>query len=177
MARLTCCNKDLMARAVNFLHLADVSFIKAADIGNLIECNLFSPWYNWKIAHLTWNSNHSLTRIFSEYSHQICWLVFHPDVGSTWIFIMLAHRNNSPRVDKSLHSDSLSWFQANQSLFLFLSDAFIFIVIGLTWPGIKPTIYHHQVLQQIYVIVNKFHFPGKTLNKSIQIKCGYSELG
>jgi hypothetical protein len=33
MARLTCCNKDLMARAVNFLHLADVSFIKAADIG------------------------------------------------------------------------------------------------------------------------------------------------
>ena len=27
------------------------------------ECNLFSPWYGWKIAHLALNNNHSLTII------------------------------------------------------------------------------------------------------------------
>ena len=36
---------------------------------------------------------------------------------------------------------------------------------------------YDQVLQQIYVIVNKFYFPGKSFNKCIQIKCGYRELG
>jgi len=27
----------------------------------LIECNLYSSWYSWKIAHLAFNNNHSLT--------------------------------------------------------------------------------------------------------------------
>ena len=26
---------------------------------HLIKCNLFSPWYSLKIAHLVWNNNHS----------------------------------------------------------------------------------------------------------------------
>jgi hypothetical protein len=38
------------------------------------------------------------------------------------IFIVLAHWNNSPRVDMSPHSDTLSRFRANQSL-LFLLNA------------------------------------------------------
>jgi len=33
-----------------------------------------------------------------------------------WIFTVLDHRNNSSRVDMSLHSDTLSWFRANPSL-------------------------------------------------------------
>ena len=33
-----------------------------------------------------------------------------------WIFIVLAHVSNSPRIDMSLHSDTLSWFRANHSL-------------------------------------------------------------
>jgi hypothetical protein len=37
----------------------------------------------------------------------------------SWIFIVLAHWNNSPRIAMSLHSDTLFWFRANQSL-LFL---------------------------------------------------------
>jgi len=41
----------------------------------------------------------------------------------SWIFIVLAHWNNSPWVDMSLHSDTLFWFRANQSLLLFLSAA------------------------------------------------------
>jgi hypothetical protein len=36
----------------------------------------------------------------------------------SWIFIVLAHWNNSPWIDSSLHSDTLFWFRANQSLFL-----------------------------------------------------------
>ena len=38
------------------------------------------------------------------------------------IFIVLAHWNNSPRIDMLPHSDTLSWFRANQSL-LFLINA------------------------------------------------------
>jgi hypothetical protein len=34
------------------------------------------------------------------------------------IFIVLVHWNNSLQVDMSLHSDTLFWFRANQSLFL-----------------------------------------------------------
>ena len=33
---------------------------------------------------------------------------------------MQTHWNNSPPVDMLLHSDTLSWFQANQSLLLIL---------------------------------------------------------
>jgi hypothetical protein len=40
-----------------------------------------------------------------------------------WIFILPAHWNNSPRVDMSLHSDTLSLFRANQSLLILLTAA------------------------------------------------------
>ena len=33
----------------------------------------------------------------------------------SWIFIVLAHWNNSLRIDISPHSDTLFWFHANQS--------------------------------------------------------------
>ena len=39
----------------------------------------------------------------------------------SWISIVLTHWNNSLRVYMSLHSDTLFWFQANQSLLLLLS--------------------------------------------------------
>jgi len=38
----------------------------------------------------------------------------------SWMFIVLAHWNNSPRIYISPHSDTLSWFRANQSLLLLL---------------------------------------------------------
>ena len=40
----------------------------------------------------------------------------------SWIFIVLAHWNNSPRVDMSFYSDTLFWFLTNQSR-LFLLNA------------------------------------------------------
>ena len=38
-------------------------------------------------------------------------------------FLVLAHWNNSPQVDMSLHSDTLLWFGANQSLLFLLNTA------------------------------------------------------
>jgi hypothetical protein len=40
-------------------------------------------------------------------------------------FIVLAHWNNSSRIDVSLHSDKLSWFRPNQSLLFLLNAACI----------------------------------------------------
>ena len=64
----------------------------------------------------------------------------------SWIFIVLAHWNNSPRIDMSLHSDTLFWFRAIQSLLLLLNDAclaetqHIPILYSLVWPdrGLNP---------------------------------------
>jgi hypothetical protein len=39
------------------------------------------------------------------------------------VFIVLAHWNNSPRVDMPLHSDTLFWFRTNQSLLFLLNAA------------------------------------------------------
>jgi hypothetical protein len=48
----------------------------------------------------------------------------------------------------SLHSDTLFWFRANQSLFFLLNAACLaekqqipILVFGLTRPGLEPTIY------------------------------------
>ena len=39
--------------------------------------------------------------------------LYHGETNTlSWIFIVLAQRNNSPRVDMSLHSDILFWYQA-----------------------------------------------------------------
>ena len=59
----------------------------------------------------------------------------------SWISIVLAHWSNRPRKDMSLHSDTLSWFRANQSLLSREATNINFIVFGLTRPGIEPRIY------------------------------------
>ena len=43
-----------------------------------------------------------------------------PDSDISWILIVLAHWNNSLRVDMSLHPDTLFRFRANQCLLLLL---------------------------------------------------------
>jgi hypothetical protein len=68
----------------------------------------------------------------------------------SWIFLVLTHWNNSPLIDMLPHSDTLSWFQANQSLLFFLNTACLAekqqipILQSLVSPdqGSKPTIYH-----------------------------------
>ena len=42
---------------------------------HFIECNLFSPWYIWKIAHLVLNNNQKLI-YYTEYMYiPVCYLV------------------------------------------------------------------------------------------------------
>ena len=41
---------------------ARVRLISSVHYYHLIKCNLFWPWYNWSIAHLTLDNNHSLHR-------------------------------------------------------------------------------------------------------------------
>ena len=58
-----------------------------------------------------------------------------------WMFIDLSQWNNSPRVDTSIHSDTLFWFRANQSLHVLLSAACLAekqYVLGLTRSGSLP---------------------------------------
>ena len=43
----------------------------------------------------------------------------------SWIFIVLTHWNNSPRIDMSPHSDTLSRFRANQSSLVLLNAAYL----------------------------------------------------
>ena len=70
----------------------------------------------------------------------------------SWIFIVLAHWSNSPPIDMSPHSDTLSWFWANQSL-LFLLNATclagkqqIPILYSLVWPDqcLNPYLPHSR---------------------------------
>ena len=64
-----------------------------------------------------------------------------------WFVVALAHWNNSPCINMSHHSDTLSWFLANQSLLFILNDACLatntnFTVFVLTQPEFETTIYH-----------------------------------
>jgi hypothetical protein len=52
---------------------------------------------------------------------------------------VLVHWNNSPRVDMLLHSDTLFWFRAIQSLLFLLNTNLL--LFGLTQPELDPTIY------------------------------------
>jgi hypothetical protein len=65
--------------------------------------------------------------------------------STRWVFfIVLAYWNNSPQIDMSLHSDSLFWLWANQSLILLLNAAcltkkqqILISVFGLTRPAFE----------------------------------------
>jgi hypothetical protein len=58
----------------------------------------------------------------------------------SWNFIVLTHWNNNPLIDSSRHSDTLSRFWANH----YLPFLRLFLVFGLTWSGLNPTIYCSQ---------------------------------
>ena len=59
---------------------------------------------------------------------------------SEFDFIVLAHWNNNPRVDMSLHSDTLFWFRVNQSWLFLLNDVCLVekqqipMLKSLVWP-------------------------------------------
>jgi hypothetical protein len=64
-----CCFSEL-AQQIPIIH---VGLLQRWHHYHLIECNLFSPWYGWDIAHLALSNNHSLT---------LCWYI-----SRCWYFI------------------------------------------------------------------------------------------
>jgi hypothetical protein len=55
------------------------------------------------------------------------------DKHTELIFKVLAHWNNSPRLDMSLHSATLFWYPANQSLILLLNAAYWMLRPLICW--------------------------------------------
>ena len=103
-----------------------------------------------------------------------------------WIFIVLAYWSNCQRIDMSFHSDTLSWFRANQTLLLLLNQVNavclaekqqIPILQSLVWPnqGSNPRsttlrleeniLYNyglHEKLISIIIKLRKGYFPPRS---------------
>ena len=101
--------------------------------------------------------------------------------------IVLFHRNKSPRVDKFLYLNTLSWFWTNTfaltppCCILSREAANIqFIVLSLTRPGLKPTIYHTHSKPRLNSYTNiedltlwkNFLIPGSNFLALIFVACG-----
>ena len=86
----------------------------------------------------------------------------------------------------SLHSDTLFWFRANQSV-LFLLNAVLseeaththLIVFGMTRPGLEPMIYHtrgehanHYATDAVFVVTEKLIKFRKFVSKQYTILGG-----
>ena len=76
----------------------------------------------------------------------------------SWIIIVLVHWNNSPWIDMLPHSDTISWFRANQCL-LFQLNAACLMEKQLTRLGFEPMIYrtrdehnNHYTTDEVYFI-------------------------
>ena len=85
----------------------------------------------WVSEWLLFNAKWAIFRLYHGHGenklHSMKWWWCSLCSRSTcWVgFFFIAHWKNSPRVDMSLHSDTLSWFRAKQSLLLLLNVAWI----------------------------------------------------
>ena len=62
------------------IQLSVLVYYYKADI--IIEYNLFSPWYSWKIAELALNNNHSFTLLYI--THRLAGVM---TIGWLWCFL------------------------------------------------------------------------------------------
>jgi hypothetical protein len=91
---------------------------------------LYPPFSLWVSEWLLFNANSAIVQLYHDENKLIVnemrmssrSTLFYTNTPS-WICIVLAHWNNSPRVDMSLHSDTLFWLRANQYLLFLLNDA------------------------------------------------------
>ena len=74
-----------------------------------------SKWLSFKVNSVIFQLYHG-ELIFNE---KIRRSAYYKTNTLSWIFIVLAHWNNSLWVDMAHHSDTLSWFRANESCFFF----------------------------------------------------------
>ena len=105
---------------------ADMSFSRYD--GSFHQFNVNFQWVSeWVSEWLLFNANSAILQLYHGdkliiNEMMMMSALFYTNTLS-WIFIVLAHWNNSPWVDMSLHSDTLFWFRANQSLLFLLNAA------------------------------------------------------
>ena len=96
-----------------------------------------SPYYRYIISILTtkilqwvsgwllFNANSAIFQLYHSenklfFNEMIMRSALYETNTLSWFCIVLAHWNNSPQICMSPHSDTLSWFRANQSLLFLL---------------------------------------------------------
>ena len=73
---------------------------------------------------LLFNANSVIVQLYQNklmFKEMMMWFALYTTNTLCWIFIVLIHWANSPRIVMPPHSDKLSWFRANQSLPFLLS--------------------------------------------------------
>jgi len=120
----------------------------------ITSCNVNIRVSEW----LLFNANSAIFQLY----HGVNMLIFNEMMMRSalyynntlsWNFIVLAHCNNSPRVEMSLQSDTLFWLRANQSLLFLLNAACLAekqqipILQSLVWPERART---HNILHCKY---------------------------
>jgi hypothetical protein len=77
----------------------------------------------WVFRHAVTSSKNLRSQLKTKKNPRVFRHPVQYDTFLSWIFIVLAHWNNRPRVDMSLHSDTLFRFRANQFLLFLLNAA------------------------------------------------------
>jgi hypothetical protein len=98
------------------------SFTSIFFVTNLLSDFVFRAACDCCLTPIQQFFSYIMTRIFNEIMMRSAKKLYKTNTPY-WIFIVLAHWNNKPRVDMSLHSDTLFWIRTNQSLLFLLNAA------------------------------------------------------
>ena len=118
---------------LGILHLSRQGYINFSNNG--IKINIksgFKAWKIYKLIMIEWlviNANlkkfqlyHGENKLYCNFNEMMMRSVNYETNMLSWIFFMvLAHWNNSPRIDMSPHSNTLFWFRVYQSLIFLLN--------------------------------------------------------
>jgi hypothetical protein len=129
-------------------------------------------WISWVSEWMLFNANSAIFQLYHGdnkliFIEMMMRSALYQTNTLSWICIVLAQGNNSPRVDMSLHSNTLFWFRANQPLLLLFNDACLaekqhipLLVFGLTRPGLEHSIYRtrdeHAKHYATYAVILKW---------------------
>ena len=101
-----------------FSKLLQENYLKKSFIGRSIMGPLGTKTSQWSLGHVLYLPYPRYATVSWQVQVIFDEMMMKPTLYLTntlsWIFIVLAYWNNSPRVDMSPHSDTLSWFRANQ---------------------------------------------------------------